>query len=451
MNPERFLYSLVNYEKVPGYHYDLEAYKLFLEKIGSPQKKLKNVVLIAGTKGKGSTAAIINSCLIANGYRVGLFTSPHLLKITERIKINNQEITKKEMLDYIKLIKPHINFKTRIGARTFFEVLTSIALMYFAEKKVDFAVLEVGLGGRFDATNVFDSHISVITRIGYDHMNLLGRTLSSIASEKAGIIPEWKYKKESAFLITIHQRQAVEKTLQKIAKQHNHKIIYADELYKMEIKNMTIYGTKLGISGMLGKFDTYLPIPGNHQTENLQIALTVLQEFRNFGFKINTKKIKEGIKNARIQGRFEVISKRPLTIYDVAHNEDSFKALYRNIEILKQSENNFADSFFYMIFGCNQDKKISYAIKNIFPLAKEVLLVKVNNPRAMEPLHIYRLARKYQKNLLIAGSIRGALDYINAKRKERTIVLVFGSFYLYPEVYLFYHHHFSRRSLRTKV
>lgn len=433
MNPEKFLYSLVNYEKVPGYQYDLEAYKMFLEKVGAPHRKLTNVILIAGTKGKGSTATIINSCLIAHGYKVGLFTSPHLIRITERIKINNREITSKEMEKYVKLIKPHINFKTRIGARTFFEALTTCAYMYFAEKKVDFAVLEVGLGGRLDATNVFKSHIPVITRIGYDHMNLLGNKLSQIAYEKAGIIHPSPVQSR---VITIHQRPCVEQVFQKVANERNSRIIYADDLHRIQIKKIRLAGTDVLISGALGKLQAFLPIFGKHQIENLKIALAVLYELKKRGFKISIPAVKNGLAQAKLAGRFEIVSKKPLVIYDVAHNEDSFRALNDNLgEFFNISSTNRKN--LYIIFGCNKDKKIDYAIKHIFPEAKEVLLVRIDNPRTMEPLEIYNKAKKYQKNLLIAGSIKNALEYLNSKKLEKPLILIFGTFYLYSDVLSF--------------
>ncbi|MGQ9464270.1 MAG: bifunctional folylpolyglutamate synthase/dihydrofolate synthase [bacterium] len=446
MNPEKFLYSLVNYERVPGYKYDLEAYKMFLEKLGSPHKRLRNVILIAGTKGKGSTATIICSCLVASGYRVGLFTSPHLIKVTERIKINNREITQNEMEKYIKAIRPHINFHSRIGARTFFEVLTTIAFMYFAEQEVDFAILEVGLGGRLDATNVFDFHIPVITRIGYDHMNLLGSRISQIAYEKAGIIHglhSSTYDTNKKIVITIHQRPTVESILKKISCQRNHEIIYADDLHQIEIIESTAFGSKLSIKGALGSFVAFLPLVGRHQIENLKIVLAVLNILKEKGYKINKLDIRKGIARTKLPGRFEIISKKPLTIYDVAHNEDSFKALHLNILKLKHLQKNFTDYSLYMIFGCNQDKDIGYAIKNILPMAKQSLLVKINTPRAMEPLDIYDMAKKYQRNILIAGSVKRALEYIHTIKNERLIIIIFGSFYLYSDIYSFYHSNFA--------
>lgn len=431
MNLNAFLNSLVNYEKTPGYKYDLAAFKAFLEKLDSPHKRLKNVIIIAGTKGKGSTATIISSCLIASGYKVGLFTSPHLIRINERIKINNQEISNKEMEKYIRIIKPHINFKNRLGARTFFETIATIAFMYFVDRKVDFAVFEAGLGGRLDATNVFNSHIPVITRIGYDHMNLLGNRLSEIAYEKAGIIPFHRQQTGNGKVITIHQRRDVEKVLKKIARKRRNKIIFADDLHKIAIKNITLNGTELSIHGALGKFDASLPLVGRHQIENLKIALAVLFELKRRGFKINLRSVKKGIENARLPGRFDVLSKNPLVIYDVAHNEDSFKALNNNIEelILKENGKNI-----YIIFGCNKDKSINYAVKEIFPKAKKVLLVRADNPRAMEPAEICKKAKRYQRNIIIANTVRAAIKYIKRIRDQKKAVIIFGSFYLYSEL-----------------
>ncbi len=457
MKPREFLYSLVNYEKLPGYHYDLEAYKKFLTRLGSPHKELKNVVLIAGTKGKGSTASMISSCLTACGYRIGLYTSPHLKVINERIKINNQNISDEKFNKYIEIIKPHINLKTKIGARTFFEVLTATAFMHFAEEKVDLAILEVGLGGRLDATNVFTNHIPVITRIGYDHMNLLGNTLSQIAYEKAGIIsPSSPYQVPGELLhssrrgkklvrcgnitITIHQRPGVEKVLKRIARERRNEIIYADELHRIKIEKVMTSGTHLHINGPLGNFNAFLPLPGRHQIENLLLSLAVLVELKNQGFKISVPAIVKGLARMKIPGRFETICKKPRIIYDVAHNEDSFRALENILrEIYQHESSGFVNKRtktpdLCFIFGCSQDKDVSYAVKNVFPLAEEVLLVKANSPRSMEPVSIYEKARRFQKNLIIAGSVKNAFAYLKTKKKWNHIIIIFGSFYLFNEV-----------------
>ena len=492
MNAAKFLDSLVNYEKIPSYNYDLNAYRKFLEKLGAPHKKLKNVILIAGTKGKGSTAAILNSCLIAHGYKVGLYTSPHLKKINERIKIDNREISNRELNKYVSIIKPHVNLRTRIGARTFFEVLTTIAFMHFVRHNLDFTILEVGLGGRLDATNVTEPLFSVITRIGYDHTNLLGKTLAKIAFEKAGIIRrntcpspcvgniinkacspvagvlvegEGRVRGGNN-VVTIHQRPSVERILIKAAGERNNRLIFAESQHKVKIDKMSLQGSIVRVRGKLGRFSVRLPLVGKHQTENLLIALTVLNELRKVGFKIDLPLVKKGIEKTRLPGRFEIISKKPLVIFDVAHNEDSFRALDDNLTLLHGSchcegqrpeaisstpsrvgiaalptvaRNDKKDKTVVrrdkrdlcLIFGCSQDKDIAYAIKRIFPKAREVLLVKANHPRAMEPAAIYERAKRFQKKIVIAGTVKRALAYIKARNEDNPMVLVFGSFYLY--------------------
>ncbi len=530
MNPEEFFNSLVDYEKIPGYNYKLNDFIEFLEKFDSPQKKLNNVIHIAGTKGKGSTAAMISSCLESCGYRVGLFTSPHLQKINERIKINNIEISNQDLMKYIKQIRPYIKRKHGArpvkyrklsgappikqhefhgtspvkyrklsgappikhhefhGASTFFEVLTTIAFLHFLKKNTDFSILEVGLGGRLDSTNVTQPIISVITKIGYDHTDLLGNRLSQIAREKAGIIkpppfppPQVDILKNSNFpgsrafrivkygvqrvpslhamseditlpkygrkrptpenrqpkverdktmhgqLITIHQRSSVEQVIKKVAKKQHNKITFAEDQHNIKILNQSIKGSHLKINGEIGKFNTFLPLPGKHQVENLQIAMSVLNELRKKGFKITVPAIQKGIKRTDLHGRFEIISKRPLIIFDCAHNQDSFEALQKNLNLINTKD-------LYLIFGTNKDKHIGYCLKYIFPRAKEVLLVKTNNPRAMEPIDLYKKAKKYQKKLTIAPSVQSAIEYIKTKANHNPTIIITGSFYLWSEI-----------------
>ncbi len=526
MNPEEFFNSLVDYEKIPGYNYKLNDFIEFLAKFDSPQKKLNNVIHIAGTKGKGSTAAMISSCLESCGYRVGLFTSPHLKRINERIKINNIEISNQDLMKYIKLIRPYIKRKHGAspvkyrklsgtplikqhefhgaspvkyrklsgappikqhefhGASTFFEVLTTIAFLHFLKKKTDFSILEVGLGGRLDSTNVTYPIISVITKIGYDHTDLLGNRLSQIAREKAGIIkpphfprPQVDILKNSHFpgsrafrlvksheipahsdgrkrptpenrqpeverdktrygqLITIHQRSSVEQVIKKVAKKQRNKITFAENQHNIKILNQRIKGSHLKINGEIGKFNTFLPLPGSHQVENLQIAMSVLNELRKKGFKITVPAIQKGIRRTDLHGRFEIISpkslalreraKKPLIIFDCAHNQDSFEALEKNLNLL-----NLKD--LYLIFGTNRNKDIKYCLKYIFPRAKEVLLVKADNPRAMEPIDLYKKAKKYQKNLTIVSSVKNGIEYLKTKAGNNSVIIITGSFYLWP-------------------
>ena len=417
-SPQDFLYSLVDYEKTVGYDYDLDAYKEFLNHFEAPQKKLKNVILIGGTKGKGSAAAILSAGLTNCGYRVGLYSSPHLTKINERIKVNNRYITDAELEHYISRIKPFIVKKKR--ARSFFETLTTIAFLHFLEMQVDFSVLEVGLGGRLDATNATDPLISVITRIGYDHTNLLGRTLSQITSEKAEII------RDNSKLITIHQKPDVEKILKRVARDRGSTIVFADEQHDFTVTDQSLKGSHISISGRIGDMDIYLPVAGKHQVENLSLALAVLFELKTMGYYIDLNAMKAGIERTDLKGRFDVISENPLVIFDCAHNEDSFQALDNNLQA-------FNISNFCLIFGANEDKDISYCLKHIFPRAKIVYLVKSDSPRAREPEELMKMARKFQNRLCISGSVQEAIRTAAQQATPDNATVITGSFYLWQK------------------
>ncbi len=428
MNPENFLDSLVNYEKIPGYNFNLADFRKFLTHFNSPQKRLKNVIHIAGTKGKGSTAAIVSSCLSSNGYRVGLFTSPHLKRVNERIRINHRELSNRDLGKYIRRIKRYIErshrtgsvkHKKRYGARTFFEVLTLIAFLHFLKKKVDFTILEVGLGGRLDTTNVTVPLLSVITRIGYDHTPLLGTRLDQIAWEKAGII------KPHGHLITKYQRPTVARILHRLARARKSSIIFAEDQHTITLVKQSLRGSRLNISGEIGTFNAFFPLVGQHQRENLLLALAVLNELRKKGFKISRQAIQKGIRRTRLHGRFEIISENPLIIFDCAHNQDSFEALESNLD-------TFHIKNFSVILGSSRDKNIQYCLTHIVPRAREVLLVKADNPRATEPSDLYMRVRKYHGRVLIATSAQKAIEYLKSSGNKKTPIVITGSFYLWP-------------------
>ena len=417
-NPQDFLYSLVDYEKIAGYDYDLDAYKRFLENLNALHKRLTNVILIGGTKGKGSTAAIITACLINAGYKVGLYTSPHLKTLHERIRVNNKEITDPELNDYLALVRPLI--ESGKGAHSFFEALTTVAFMHFLHEQTDFVILEVGLGGRLDATNAAYPLLSVITRIGYDHTDLLGTRLSQIAREKAFII------RENGRLVTIHQRPAVERLLRKIAREKGCSIIYADEQHDLEVEHQSLSGSRVVVSGKGGRFETFLPIAGAHQIENLKLALAVLDELRKLNFTLENHQIAHGIEKTELHGRFEVVSEKPLIIFDCAHNTDSFRALEENLTALDIKD-------FLLIFGTNRDKDIRYCLQHIFPKAKHVFLVRVDNPRALEPQAIYKRAQKYQKAISRSKSVEDAIEIAAKKATRNQAIIITGSCYLWQD------------------
>ena len=417
-SPQDFLFSLIDYEKTVGYDYDLDAYKRFLVRLGSPHKRLENVILIAGTKGKGSTAAILSACLNSGGYKVGLYSSPHLSEINERIMVNLQKITDNELADYISEIQPLITKGKR--ARSFFEALSTIAFLHFIQKGVDFTILEVGLGGRLDATNATDPMISVITRIGYDHTNLLGTTLSQITAEKAEII------RNDGTLVTIHQKPEVEKIIKRKVEEHKSKIIYADEKYHIEVTERSLKGSRVRITGSIGEIDAYLPLAGKHQIENLLVAVAVISELKATGFRLDLEAIATGIERTQLRGRFEVVSESPLVIFDCAHNEDSFRALEENLEELGVRN-------FLLVFGTNEDKDITYCLRHIFPKASKVFLVKSDSPRAREPEDLMKAARQFQDRVNVSHSVKEAMQTASKENGPARAIVITGSFYLWQK------------------
>lgn len=413
-----FLYSLIDYEKAPGYDYDLGAYKDFLGSFGAPHTKLSNVILIAGTKGKGSTAAIISACLMSNGYRVGLYTSPHLGAINERIRVNGRDIPNAAFDRLVARVRPVIRKKQ--GARSFFEALTTVAFLYFLEQRVDFTVLEVGLGGRLDATNASEPLLSVITRIGYDHTDLLGKTLPQIAREKAGII------RAHGRLVTIRQRPAAAQVVRRIARERRCAVVLAEDRHRVRTLAQTIGGTQVGVRGAIGRFETFLPLAGPHQIENLLIGLAVLSELRTAGFRIRADAVKKGVRRTALRGRFEILSRKPLVIFDCAHNEDSFKALEKNLEVHGIRK-------FDLIFGASRNKDIGYCLRRIFPRARRIFLVRADHPRAMAPEDLRQRARRYHDDLTVADSVADALQLRAPDERSNAPVVITGSFYLWPK------------------
>jgi len=377
--------------------------------------------LVAGTKGKGSTCAILASCLACAGYRVGLFTSPHLIKVNERIRINDRPIRNRELEHYIKKIKPFIDYGECEGARSYFEALTAIAMLFFADRRVDYTVLEVGLGGRRDATNVSEPVVSVITRVGYDHTNLLGKKLSGIAFEKAGII------RERGVVVTVHQRPIVEKVIRTEARLRQSRLIFAEDNIALRAGKPTRRGTRFRIKGKFGGFPVFLPLAGIHQRENLALALAVLEELKNLDHTIPWSAIRRGVGQTRLAGRFETVSRKPLVIYDAAHNDDSFRALEKNLELLRGKN-------LYLIFGCSADKDINYCVKNIFPRARRIFLVQADHPRAMDPLEIIKKTKGMGSRIVVAPTVGRAMSLLKTMKDQNMAVVIGGSFYLYPQI-----------------
>jgi len=411
----KFLESLINYERVtsPYYNFKLSKFRRFLNAIGNPQQKISNVILIAGTKGKGSTASFIESGLRACGLKTGLFTSPHIHSLRERIKISGQAITQRDLDRLINKIKPQVK-RYKI---TFFEAVTAIAFLYFLEKKIDYTILEVGLGGRLDATNVVKPKVSVITRIGYDHTNILGKILVQIAKEKAGIIHAGSY------VVLSPQRPAALKAIKA-------KIRATKTKYYETAKELNVEYIKFNISGsefMITSFCKFkINLLGRHQIENATTALGVLDYLKKKNSRITDQGIKNGFKEVQIPARCQIISRRPLIMIDGAHNPESAQALYDVIhDIIKRKA--------IVIFGSSQGKLIKEMFKILAPVTKEFILTQSKNPRHIPSSELAETIKSFKVPFTITKSVNQAIKLTLTEKNRKTPMVITGSFYVASE------------------
>lgn len=369
--------------------FGLENIKKFLRIIGNPEKKIK-IIHVAGTNGKGSVCAMISSVLDEAGFKVGMFTSPHLVKINERIRFDNELISDgdfKQIADSIYETEKKNNINL-----TFFETLTAMAFIYFNEKKLDYAVMETGMGGRLDATNVSKPVISVITNIGLEHRDVLGNTIKDIAKEKAGII------KSNTTVVTSAKGKALS-VIEKVAKKKNSGLIIAKRLKNIELN-----------------------LKGDYQIENASTAFAVLKELG-----INKDIILRGLKKACWPGRFEFIKKNILL--DCAHNPDGVKALVKSVKELDY--NNLI-----VILSVMKDKNIISISKKINNLNPKMILTKANVSRARDPRKISR----FFKHFIITPDLKKAIAYAGEIAKKDDLILITGSIFLVGEAYSFLNH-----------
>ena len=445
LKAQEYLESFINYEKFTEYPYK-ESFKLermqdFLKEWDEPQKELK-CIHIAGTKGKGSTSAFCAYILKEAGYRVGLYTSPHLTTFRERIRIlENQPpnpnppalpagrqtlipefegmISEEQVISLVEKMKPladKFSKSNPYGCLSFFEIYTALAFIYFKEKNVDFAVLETGLGGRLDATNTVDAWVSAITPLSYEHTQKLGNTLKKIAAEKAGII-----KNNGQIVISAPQ----EKEAMLVIKDKSRKIgaklflVGEDIVYKKE-------NSGFRVKGIFKEYPNLrLGLLGEHQLVNAAVAAAVVEALRNKGINIGTDAIREGLAKTLWPGRCEVVAENPLVVLDGAQNKASAHALKEAVR------ENFKYKRLILILGVSQDKDIKGISQELRGLAGEVILTKANNPRAMEPAILAGYFKN--KRSRITEKVKEALIKAKAIANKDDLILITGSLFVVGE------------------
>jgi dihydrofolate synthase/folylpolyglutamate synthase len=409
-----WLYSLEGRGEI----YKLERMDQALALLGNPHLKLR-AVHIAGTKGKGSVAAMLDACLRAAGLRCGLYTKPHLVNLTERTRIDGAEMRAAMMLDYIERLR---EIYERAGlALTFFEFTVALMFLYFAEAGVDLAVIETGLGGRLDSTNVVQPLLSVITPIGFDHMDRLGYTIRAIAGEKGGII-----KQATPVVIGARDPEA-RLTLTSIAAQRQSAAFMIDREFSYRSHAPAHRFDYGGLGLELDNIETALA--GAFQHENGAIALAALELLRGQGWPITEDAIRRGMAEVSWPGRFDRVWERPLVILDCAHNELAVEALLQTIDLELGPTVRPR-----LVFGCLEDKQWQRMAEMLGPRMQSVIVTQAKPKRPLAPEKLLPLFARWAPSRIVHEPL-DAINEVMAQSAPDDVVLVTGSVYLVGEVY----------------
>jgi dihydrofolate synthase/folylpolyglutamate synthase len=419
----------------PSEHFNLAYMRAILREMGDPERRFSSV-LIAGTNGKGSTAATLASILRAAGHRTGLYTSPHLRRVNDRIRINGEEIGEEQFGDIHERVEAAARRLVEGGELpwhpSFFEVLTAMAFDYFAGAGVEIAVLEVGMGGRLDATNVVEPVVSVITDIALDHQKFLGDTITQIAGEKAGII------RPSGVVVTLPQHPEANDVIGHTIAERGARAVSAVPYVPPvaprahEVPGIAPNGIRtaypLRVLGEEIIVDS--PLVGRHQLRNIALAIAAAVELNQSGFPVTSRDIERGIRETRWPGRFQRIAataSSPEIILDVAHNPAGAWAL-------RSALSEYAgERPLVLVFGVMRDKAVAEIAQILFPLAEHVIATRAENPRSASPEEIREAAARTGSELETAPTVAAALARASELVKRDGIVVVTGSIYVAEE------------------
>ena len=431
-----YLYSYVDYSLTRQLRYSPEKFNLermvkLMQLMGDPHKKYP-VVHIAGTKGKGSTAAMVASILRKAGYRTGFYTSPHLQDFTERIQVDGAPISREQLIAAVDQIRSHL---AKIPEITTFEITTAIAFKDFYDKQVDVAVVEVGLGGRLDATNVVDPLVSVITSLSFDHMNVLGDSIAQIAAEKGGII-----KPDKPVVLAPQWKEARE-VIEQIAEERNAPLTIIGRDYFFGEHSRSLDGQTFFLwskdeqelvneyisSG--GRTDWEpehfsIPLLGMHQVENAATAYATIQVLRDSGFSISREAILSGFAQVDWPGRFEILQKSPLIIIDSAHNQDSA------LRLRLAMDDYLNGKPIILLFGSSEDKDVRGMFSHLLPRVRTLVATRSTHPRAMEPKLLVELANQFGKHAIETQSIEEGLAEAIKQAGKDAAIMVTGSIFV---------------------
>ena len=387
-----------------------------VRRIGNPEKKLK-FVHIAGTNGKGSTAAMTASILRKAGYRTGLYTSPYIYRFHERMQIDGEQISDEDLVEITEFVKPHAQAMTE--PPTEFELVTAIAFEYFARKKCDIVVLEVGMGGSWDSTNVIEApEVAVITNIGLDHTEVLGDTVEKIAETKSGIF------KEGGHAVVYRSTPSVEAVYERICAERNVSLKKAD-FDSLKLHNHGLEGQTFDCGS---RKNLFLPLLGDHQLHNASVVLSVVDTLIDIGWKITEQNIYDGMRDTSWPGRFDIVGHDPLFIIDGGHNPQCIEALVKNIQ------DYLTDRRVVALTGVLADKDYGDMYKPVMPLVEQFVCITPPNPRRL-------IAQELAEHLQHAGAKATACETVEegvrtamALASKDGVVLCFGSLYTIGDI-----------------
>jgi dihydrofolate synthase/folylpolyglutamate synthase len=411
---------LCSFEKY-GWIFGLERITALLEQLGNPHQGLR-VIHVAGTNGKGSVCKYISSILQKAGYSVGLYLSPHVERFSERIVINNQEISREDFACLVSQVRPVVEvMKQQDNSPTFFEIVTALAFLHFKKCSVDYAVVEVGLGGRFDATNVVTPLVTVITNISLEHTDILGKEVGLIASEKAGIIKDHVPVISGAVgdaLVVIGQ----------VASERNAPVIWIDPTMWLR----TSYEDGCQEFIVQGSFKEYIvqtSMLGQHQGENIALAIAAVEQLQMTGVYVTDHDIQEGIQAATHPGRMEIISTDPLILLDGAHNPAGISMLVKTLE------EDFSNHRCVVVLGVLKDKDLKTIVSTIVPISDVIIVTKSCNPRAADPVVLQDMitALDVDKTVFVEDSIPRAIDHAKRSARQKDLICVTGSLFTVGE------------------
>lgn len=418
MDVEQYLSNFFKGTKNPT----LKAMEYFMDEFGHPEKDLK-VIHIAGTNGKGSCTEMTTNILINAGYKVGKFISPHLIRYNERISIQNENITNKKMEELIEKIKPKIDKFNSINDSkiTLFELETTMAILYFYENNCDFVVLETGLGGLYDCTNIVNPIVSIITSIGYDHMHILGDTLVEIAEQKAGII-----KPNSETVFALANEQEVNDKIKQTCIDKNNKLHIVD---KKDIYNYS-YNQEFQKFDYKNYKDIVVNLKGEKQIYNASLCIETIEILRDKGYNISEEAIRNGLETVIHKGRFETINQRPLMIFDGAHNKPAIE------NFIKSSEMYYKEQDKVYIISILKTKDYKMILRELLKDEKAIFIFTDGNnkERYIAKEELLEAAQKYSINEnLYIQDLEDAIDCVKEKYIDKVTFFV-GSFYIYGTV-----------------